>query len=101
MTRYFAEAEAKLNEAAQFYENRQPGLGADFLQTIGKALDSIEQHPRRWPLFSGPVRRCLVSRFPYGIVYVDYHGEIIVVAIAHLSRHPTYRLSRLPDVSMN
>jgi toxin ParE1/3/4 len=101
MTRYFAEAEAELNEAAQFYENQQPGLGVDFLQVIDKAIDSIEKHPRRWPLFSVLVRRCLVSRFPYAILYLVFHDEIIVLAIAHLNRHPTYWLSRLSGASEN
>ena len=95
MTRYFPEAEVELNAAAQFYEDRQSGLGHDFLSAIEGAIQSIELAPRRWPVVRGPIRRCLVSKYPYSILYADYHDEIVVIAIAHLSRNPSYWLSRL------
>ena len=97
MTRYFAEAEAELNEAARFYEDRLKGLGASFLDVVEVAVRNIELHPRRNPVVCAPVRRRLLPKFPYAILYVIYHDEIIVVAIAHLSRHPTYWLGRLEE----
>ena len=47
MTRYFAEAEAELIEAAQFYEDRQAALGFDFLEVIENATKKIEKSPNR------------------------------------------------------
>ena len=97
MIRYFAEAEAEMIAAAQFYEDRQAGMGQDFLNVVEAALRSLELHPRQGAVFGAPVRRRLLAKFPYGILYVIHHGEIVVVAIAHLSRHPTYWVSRLEN----
>jgi hypothetical protein len=35
-------------------------------------------------------RRLLVNRFPYQAVYRVRHGEIVIVALAHLKRRPGY-----------
>jgi plasmid stabilization system protein ParE len=38
-------AERELNEAAQYYDRENPGLGASFLQEVAQCLQSIEAHP--------------------------------------------------------
>jgi len=68
-----------------------------FLSVIEGAIHTIELAPRRWPVVRGAIRRCLVSKYPYGILYTVYHDEIVVIAIAHLNRNPSYWLSRLED----
>ncbi len=37
-------------------------------------------------------RRCLVQKFPYGIIYqcTEHKKEILIVAISHLHRVPDY-----------
>ena len=39
-------ADRELNEAAQYYEVEEPGLGSSFLQEVERGLESIEAHPR-------------------------------------------------------
>jgi len=41
------------------------------------------------------LRRCLLSRFPYGIIYGVDSETIIVVAVAHLHREPRYWIDRI------
>jgi hypothetical protein len=36
------------------------------------------------------VRRCLVNKFPYGVVYFVKDNFIIVLAIMHLRKKPNY-----------
>ena len=43
------------------------------------------------------LRRCLLSRFPYGIIYGIDSETVIVIAVAHLHREPRYWIDRLPD----
>jgi len=38
-------AERELNEAAQYYDREEPGLGSSFLQEVDRCLESIEAHP--------------------------------------------------------
>ena len=62
--------EDDLAEAAGFYESRSEGLGEDFLAEFRRTLDAIASGPARGQLVDGgPVRRSLLSRFPYAVYY--------------------------------
>ncbi|MGA2231844.1 MAG: type II toxin-antitoxin system RelE/ParE family toxin [Tepidisphaeraceae bacterium] len=91
----FDEARLEMLEAAQFYEFQVAGLGRQFLDAIERATADIEQYPRRWPAITRQVRRRLVGRFPYGVLYGIVRGKVIVIAIMHLHRHPRYWTKRL------
>jgi hypothetical protein len=40
------------------------------------------------------LRRAVLSRFPYGLVYGQKPDSIVVVAVAHLHREPRYWIDR-------
>ena len=52
---FLPEAEAEMNEAAQFYERRKKGLGLDFLSEVERTVASILTHPRSGPVISPSV----------------------------------------------
>ncbi|MGB0220833.1 MAG: type II toxin-antitoxin system RelE/ParE family toxin [Sinimarinibacterium flocculans] len=83
-------AQAELDDAIRWYDAQAPGLGSAFLVEILDAFRLIESHPQAWHPLSANTRRCRLRRFPYGVVYTDVEGDILVVAIAHLHRHPNY-----------
>ena len=87
---FLHDARIEMLDAAKFYKTRQAGLGDQYLDAIDRAVDNVEQFPRRWPLIGKGVRRRLVGRFPYGILYRVSRREIAIVAIMHLSRRPGY-----------
>ena len=91
------DAEAELIEAAQFYERRVPGLGAQFLDAVDAAVRVVQQAPQRWRILEADVRRYLVSQFPYAIYYRAIPDEIRILAFKHHSRHPDYWRYRLSD----
>jgi hypothetical protein len=62
-------AVAELREAAVFYEDCREGLGQEFLVCVEAAFDAIARRPTLWRRLKGRFRRCLVHRFPYGVVY--------------------------------
>lgn len=41
------------------------------------------------------MRRVLVDRFPYAVVYAEQPGLVRIVAFAHLKRDPVYWRKRL------
>lgn len=43
-------AERELNEAAQYYDAEEPGLGSSFLQEVDRCLQSIQAHPEAGPI---------------------------------------------------
>lgn len=53
------------------------------------ALTAIEESPERYPVARGEVRRRLLDRFPYSILYLVEVREIVVIACFHGRRDPT------------
>ena len=77
-------------EAADFYDLESPGLGSLFIDEIQRALQTIVDFPDAAPLILGRVRRRLVAKFPYSLVYTARGDEIRVLAVAHHERRPFY-----------
>jgi hypothetical protein len=87
-------AEHELNEAAQYYDLEEPGLGSSFLEEVDRCLQSIEAHPEAGPIIRGSVRRRLLRRFPYALVYKIKPSGIRILAVMNLKRRPTYWVGR-------
>jgi plasmid stabilization system protein ParE len=98
--RFDDEAAEELDMAAAWYEARRRNLGVDFMTAVREALQRIAATPRTWPLVRDVperlnVRRFLLRRFPYSIVFIEPDEEIRVLAIAHTSREPGFWRHRL------
>jgi toxin ParE1/3/4 len=66
-----------------------------FLQAVDDAIASITQDPVEWPILEDGVRRYLLDKFPYGILYTLDSNELRILSFAHLKRHPDYWKDRL------
>jgi plasmid stabilization system protein ParE len=66
---FLPEAEEEMNEAARFYERRKEGLGLEFLNEVQRTITSILAHPQSGPALSQSIRRRIVRRFPFGVLY--------------------------------
>ena len=91
------DAEAELIEAARYYEQQVPTLGAQFLHTVDRAVAVILESPERWRPIEADVRRFLLPRFPFAIYYRVMPDHVRILAFKHHSRHPDYWRSRLSD----
>ena len=87
-------AERELNEAAQYYDGEEPGLGSSFLQEVDRCLQSIEAQPEAGVILRGSVRRRLLRRFPYALLYKIQPSGIRILAVMNLKRRPTYWVGR-------
>ena len=87
-SRLVSTAERELQEAIEFYEAAEPGLGAKFLNEVAAALARIEAHPLAWTPLSPRTRRCRTHRFPYGLFYEIRANEIVVLSVMDLRRDP-------------
>ena len=87
-------AERELNDAALYYERESPGLGMKFLDEIDRYIAAILKNPNAGQSIRGPVRRRLLRKFPYGILYSVKENEIRILAIMNLRRRPTYWVRR-------
>ena len=88
------EAEAALD----WYAERSSRAPTAFLDEIDKAIKSIQDSPKRWPVFEQDCRRFPLFRFPYYIVYYEKSDSVIqILAVAHGRRKPGYWRSRRDD----
>jgi len=105
---FHPDAEAEFNKAIGYYEQLQPGLGIEFAEEIYATITRIIQYPDAWSTLSKNSRRCIVNRFPYGVIYQIKSRSLRIIAVAHLHRRPNYwkgrpeqnkRLRRIADKS--
>ena len=87
---FHPEAEKELNEAIDYYEDIESGLGYDFALEVYSTINRSLDFPKAWSVLEGDVRRSLVRRFPYGVLYSEEKDEIFIVAVMHLHRKPGY-----------
>ena len=80
--------------AAQYYESRSHGLGAEFLDEVQRSIEALSSNPRTAPVIKVGIRRRLLKRFPFGILYAVEQDTIVVLAVMHLRRRPGYWESR-------
>jgi toxin ParE1/3/4 len=88
-------ARQEMLDAAHYYELQAPGLGDDFLDAIDSALRDIRDHPNASPVIHAGVRRHLLHRFPYALLYRVDSERVFVLAVMHLHRHPLYWTDRI------
>lgn len=82
------EAEAELAEAFAWYEERISGLGLAFLFCVEAAIHAIQRNPRRHGIVHRSIRRALIRRFPYQVLYIVDKDRITVLAVFHAKRDP-------------
>lgn len=100
------EARQELRSAALWYDERRPGLGVELVAEVSGILDRIVGAPLSFPLWPGlkdnkTIRRAVVPRFPYLVVFESQKRRLIVLAVAHAKRRPLYWLARTAEQSGN
>lgn len=72
---FHPEAWVELRSAAIWYENRQPGLGEEFLKEVAATIERIGEASDSFPAWTArnpedpPIRRANLVRFPYVIAF--------------------------------
>lgn len=93
--RFLSPAEEEMTEAALFYESSSVGLGSDFLDDVQRAIERVADYPHSGESIHSSLRRTLLHRFPFSLIYVAERHGILIVAVAHHGRAPGYWRSRV------
>jgi plasmid stabilization system protein ParE len=83
-------AQSELDAAIAWYESERPGLGAELLEEFLRTLAHIRERPQSSAKIGEHVRRGLLHRFPYGVIFEIVDDQIHVVAVASHHRTPGY-----------
>ena len=86
------EAQADLQTAYDWYEERCVGLGNEFLADHAEAILRMEANPERFPVYYRGLRRALTHRFPYKIFFQVSGHEIVILRVLHGAQDHTRKL---------
>lgn len=92
---FHPEADAEFIAAVAYYEDCEIGLGLDHSREVYATIHNALDYPTLWPKVEDEVCRCLVHRFPYGVLYSIEPQDIFILAVMHLHRDPDYWKHRL------
>ena len=92
---FHPEADEEFIEAVAYYEECELGLGLDFSREVYASIQNAVDYPTMWPEIEDQVRRCLVHRFPYGVLYSVEPNGIFILAVMNLHRNPDYWKHRM------
>lgn len=85
---FVPEAVSDLEEAAGRYAGREPGLGEIFEAAVEDKLIQVASELLAFPMVFGRIQRALLSRFPYGVFYLEEPERIVVIACLHAAQDP-------------
>jgi plasmid stabilization system protein ParE len=92
---FLNEAEQELLEAALFYEKQARGLGKNFMEEVYQSIDTIVNFPLNSQKLTADIRRKLLKRYPFGVLYRIDNETIVIIAVMNLKRKPFYWLNRI------
>ena len=96
-TIFHPEAEEEFIAAVRQYADIDPALGADFEAKVEEGVLLAMAFPSMWREISSGLRRVLIRRFPYGIVYAYDEDVFYILAVMHLHARPGYWKDRMKD----
>lgn len=96
--KFVQEAEAELNEAIAYYEEKESGLGLR-LKEEARATRWIGNNPELPRLRPKGYRRVNLKVFPYYVAYFIWADSIWILAMAHGHRRPEYWIGRKSKIS--
>lgn len=93
--RFHRAATGEHYDNVNFYEDRLPGLGADYLAEFEAVMAHICTAPNFYPMIGAPdIHKAGLKRFPFHVIYRAEQTQIVVLAVAHQRRRPAYWMRR-------
>ena len=75
-------------DAINYYNSRRDGLGYEFAIEIDEGIRNIRLYVSAWQKLSTRLRRYLIKRFPFGIIYSSKGDIITILSIMNLHQKP-------------
>ena len=88
--RFHPEARHELRAAVLFYETEAVGLGRELLHEVRVVVSRIAEWPASGTPDGNDIRRVILARFPFTVVYQVLQDAVEVVAVMHQRQRPGY-----------
>lgn len=93
--RFDPRAEEEFLQAAQYYEEKEPGLGLRFVLAVKEAVRIAGSRARIHREVGVGCRKCFVSRFPYVLIFRERDELLQIIAVMHTRRQAGYWKERV------
>ena len=91
---YHEAAEEELLHEIGYLELQAAGLGRRLFAEVQRAENLISRFPELAPETSHGIRKCLLRKFRYSLIYTIEKDRLLILALAHHSRRPGYWIDR-------
>ena len=82
-------AKREYDDAAEWYEQQQPGLGGDFVSAVQQVFADLAAQPLMYPIIHKDVRQAPVPGFKYyAVLYQVRRTHVHIISVFHQSRDP-------------
>lgn len=83
-----------VSQALRRYDQISPRLGDSFWAELMALIEQAAANPLRFTVYSEPLRRANLRRFPYHFLFRVVSDGIRITVVRHNKRHPSHGLSR-------
>jgi toxin ParE1/3/4 len=87
---FHPDALAEYADAVKYYVNQNSNIAQAFINSIENAVYRIRESSTLYPEIDEDVRRCMVKKFPYAVLYTIEEDYLLILAVMHCSREPNY-----------
>jgi len=81
-------AQDDIDDAFNWYEDQQTGLGELFLKELTQFYKKLELNPEIFSKAAKHYRQAILNRFPFVIIYEITKTEVHIYSVFHTSRNP-------------
>jgi plasmid stabilization system protein ParE len=81
-------AETEVDNAVSWYQEQTEDQSLNFLNELHRAVQTVKAYPLLSAEIEPDIRRFLLHRFPYSLIYGIEEDTIVVIAVAHDHREP-------------
>lgn len=93
--RFHELATRELLETRDYYDEMVYSLGEKYVIEVERCLNIIKTNPLAYPVLKQNVRKAVVIKFPYSILYRIEKDNIYILAVMHQKRKPKYWVERI------
>jgi len=95
LVKYHEAAEDELLSEIGYLDLRADGLGRRFFGEVRRAENLIAQFPESAAEILPGIRKRVLRKFRYSLIYTIEKDALLILAVAHHSRRPGYWVSRI------
>jgi len=93
-----AAAEADLAAAVAWYDRQAPGLGDSFIGQVEAVFDQLRRRPEMYQVAFAAVRRAVLQRFPFAVIYHVRLTSIEVLGVLPCRADPKLLMQRVATI---